>query len=67
MDISGLSDSGLLSLAQAMNADKLQEKISTSVMKMANDQAKQEGQNALELISSAEPSGALGHNVNVWA
>lgn len=67
MDISGLSDAGLMALAQSMNADKLQEKVGTAVMKMANDQAKQEGQDALRLIASAAPAGSLGHNINVWA
>lgn len=67
MDISGLSDSGLMALAQAMNDSKLQEKIGASVMKMANDQAKREGQDALQLIASAMPSGSLGHNLDVWA
>ncbi|SMF93730.1 Putative motility protein [Methylomagnum ishizawai] len=67
MDISGLSDSGLMGLAQAMNDSKLQEKIGASVMKMAHDQAKQEGQDALQLIASATPSGSLGHHLDVWA
>jgi len=49
-----------------MKASKLQEQVSTSVAAMANKQAKQEGENALELIASSEPS-SLGSNVNVTA
>ncbi len=67
MDISGLSDSGLMALAQSMTANKLQEQVSTSIMSMANKQAEQEGQNALELIASSDPSSSLGRNVNVMA
>lgn len=41
MDISGLSDSGMIAMAQTLNASKVQEKVGAAVLKMANDQAKQ--------------------------
>jgi hypothetical protein len=67
MDISGLSDSGLMALAQSMNANRLQEKISTSVMAMAQKQTEQDGQNALQLIASASPTGSQGMHFDAWA
>lgn len=67
MDISGLSDTGLIAYAQSLNASRLQDKVSVSVMAMANRQAEQQGQNALQLIASADPSSPLGNNFNVMA
>lgn len=66
MDISALSDSGLVALAQSLHAAKLQDQVGTSVLKLANDQIKQDGENALRLIGSV-PSGSLGNNVDVMA
>ncbi len=66
MDISGLSDSGLIAFAQSLQSSKLQEQVGMSVLKMANDQIKQDGQNALSLIGSV-PSGPLGNNLDVTA
>lgn len=67
MDISGLSDHGMMGLAQTLNANKLQEKVGTAMLKMANDQTKQDGQDALKLIASSTPTGPLGHNLDVTA
>ncbi len=46
MDISALSDRGLVALVLSLHASKLQEKVDTSVLKLANDQIKQDGENA---------------------
>jgi len=67
MNISGLSDSGMIAMAQTLNASKVQENVGAAVLKMANDQAKQEGQDALQLIASSTPSGPLGHHLDVMA
>lgn len=63
----GLSDSGLIVLAQSLKASKLQEQVGTAVAAMANKQAEQQGENALQLIASASPIGSLGHNVDMMA
>lgn len=52
MDISGLSYSGLIALAQSLKASKLQEQVGTAVMKMANKQAEQQSENALQFIEA---------------
>ncbi len=67
MDISGLSSSGLVSLAQSLSANKLQDNIGIAVLELANDQTKQDGENILQLINSTTPVGPLGHNIDVKA
>ena len=67
MDISGLSNSGLVSLAQSLSANKLQDNISIAMLDIANDQTKQDGENILQLINATTPVGPLGHNIDVKA
>jgi hypothetical protein len=66
MDISNLSNSGLATLAQALQTQKLQQQVGTAVLAIANDQIKQDGQNALKLIASAS-LGPVGGNLDVTA
>lgn len=67
MDISGISDSGLVSLAQNMSAKRLHDNVGIAVQKMANDQLKIDGNNMIQLINGAAPApvGPLGNNIDV--
>jgi len=70
MDISGLSNSGLASLATTLSTKKLQDTVGIAVQKISNDQIKQDGSNMLQLINAAGQlsSGNLsGQNVNLMA
>jgi len=67
MGISGVSDAGLRSVAQTLSSNKLQESVGMAVQKLANNQAKQEGDNAVQLINASAPVGSLGNNIDVKA
>lgn len=67
MDISGISDSGLVSLAQSLSTKKLQDNVGTAMLKLANDQSKQSGESMIQLVQSSGPVGPLGHNIDVKA
>lgn len=67
MEISG---SQLASLANLMSTSQLQKQHETAVLKMAQDQVKQNGENALQLIEATPCSacgGALGAKLDVMA
>jgi hypothetical protein len=66
MELSGLSDNGLALMATQMSATQTQNKVQMQVMKLANDQLKQDGAVALQLIAST-PYGPLGHHLDVTA
>jgi hypothetical protein len=66
MNISGVSDSGLAALSSMISSTKAQDQAATKVLKLANDQIRQEGADALKLIEST-PVGSLGHNLDVRA
>lgn len=67
MNISGVSDAGLRAVAQTLSSNKLQESVGMAVQKLANNQAKQEGDNAVQLINASAPVGSLGNNIDVKA
>jgi hypothetical protein len=67
MGISGVSDAGLRAVAQTLSSNKLQESVGMAVQKLANNQAKQEGDNAVQLINASAPVGSLGNNIDVKA
>lgn len=63
-----ISSSGMAGLAQMLSAGQLQQQHQTAVLKMANDQAKQNGENALQLLQAIPKptaNGALGQNIDI--
>jgi len=66
VDISGLSDNGMLALVQMLNARKAQEQAHISALKLANEQIERNGENAILLIQTA-PYGSLGNTTDIWA
>jgi hypothetical protein len=58
------------SLGPLPSVTKLQQQKDVAVLKMANDQMKQEGKNAIQLIQSvpnASPGGPVGSKLDVFA
>lgn len=66
MDISALSNSGLFALAQSLNAAQVQNQVQMEMVKLANDQIKQNGAAALQLIE-ATPAGSQGLHIDLMA
>lgn len=70
MDISTANSAGL---AEMIGGVSLKQQHATSVLKLSNDQIKQDGANALKLVQSAalpeppQPQGPLGHHIDVRA
>lgn len=68
MDISNTNNSA--SLTQMLGGVNVRQQQETAVLKMANNQAKQDGENALRLVQSvpgAKPQGPLGNNLDATA
>lgn len=67
MDIQGTQSTVL---SQMLGATQVSQAHETAVLKMANDQIKQNGANALQLVQSVptpSPNGSLGHHLDVMA
>lgn len=67
MEISGNS---LSVLSQMVGAGQVQQQHQAAVLKLANDQVKQNGENAMQLLQSVPkpaPSGPLGQHLDVMA
>lgn len=64
MDVSSLSNAGLVNLAQAMTGARAQLQVQVAMVKLANDQIQQDGAAALQLIE-ATPLGSQGLHIDL--
>lgn len=61
-----ISSDSMMRVSQMINNVAPQDDVSMAVMKIAQDQTKQDGENAIQLIKSV-PDGSLGHHFDARA
>jgi len=66
MDVSTLSNAGLQALVQSLGTLQQQGQVQTQMVRLANDQIRQQGAAVLELIE-AVPQSAQGSRIDLMA